>query len=84
MELFADNERQHLSRPRGVSEGIDYLVFDILYDSYFGRSVDIKEPAQIHMKSVPDTIHAYIDFDNLVYSEVEQVAFLGLMLRLRS
>ncbi len=59
------------SQPKGMSEGIDYLVFDVLYDSYFGTSVDVKEPAQIHIKSVPETVHACIDFDDLIRSEDE-------------
>ena len=61
-ELLTDEEGKSWSRPRNISEWNDYLVFDILCDLCFGKSLNIKEPGENPFRNVPKTVHALMKF----------------------
>ena len=61
-ELLADDEGKDWSQPRNISEWNDYLVFDILCDLFFGRSLDIKEPGENPFRYIPKSIHSLLKF----------------------
>ena len=61
-ELLTDEEGKDWSQPRNISEWNDYLVFDILCDLCFGRSLDIKEPGENPFRHIPKAIHALMKF----------------------
>ena len=61
-ELLTDQEGKNWSQPRNISEWNDYLVFDILCDLCFGRSLDIKEPGENPFRDIPKAIHSLMKF----------------------
>ena len=61
-ELITDQEGKSWSQPRNMSEWNDYLVFDILCDLCFGRSLNIKESGENSFRDIPKTIHALMKF----------------------
>ena len=61
-ELLTDEEGENWSQPRNISKWNDYLVFDILCDLCFGRSLDIKEPGENPFRDIPKTIHTLMKF----------------------
>lgn len=61
-ELLTDEEGKNWSQPKNISEWNDYLVFDILCDLCFGKSLDIKEPGENGFRDIPKTIHSYMKF----------------------
>ena len=62
IELLTDEEGKNWSQPRNISEWNDYLVFDILCDLCFGRSLDIKEPGENPFRDIPKAIHSLMKF----------------------
>lgn len=62
-ELLPDGDGSNWSKPKDFTGWPDYLVFDILCDLCFGKSLNVKEPGESEMKSVPKTIHAYMKFN---------------------
>ena len=61
-ELLTDEEGKNWSQPRNISEWSDYLVFDIMCDLCFGRSLDIKEPGENPFRDIPKAIHSLTKF----------------------
>ena len=61
-ELLVDGESKDWSQPRNMSEWSDYLVFDIMCDLCFGRSLDIKEPGENPSRDIPKAIHKLLAF----------------------
>ena len=61
-DLLMGSESGEWSPPRNMSDWTDYLVFDILCDLCFGRSLNIKEPEDNKFKGIPKAIHAYLTF----------------------
>lgn len=57
-ELLTNDEGKNWSQPRNISEWTDYLVFDILCDLCFGRSLDIKEPGENRFRDIPKAIQS--------------------------
>ena len=60
--LLPDGDGEDWSKPKNMSEWTDYLVFDILCDLCFGKSLNIKEPAENRFKAIPKGIHSYMVF----------------------
>jgi cytochrome P450 len=42
--MIGDNHGKICSELKNMSDLIDYLVFDLMVDSYFGKSCELKEP----------------------------------------
>lgn len=61
-ELLPDKDGKDWSQPKNLAEWSDYLVFDILCDLCFGKSLDIKEPGENQFRGIPKAIHAYMTF----------------------
>lgn len=61
-ELLHDGDGNDWSQPKNLAEWSDYLVFDILCDLCFGRSLSIKEPGENPFKGIPKAIHSYLTF----------------------
>ena len=59
-KLLPDGE--DWSQPKNVSDWIDYLVFDILCDLCFGRSLGTKNPGENPFKGIPKAIHTHMKF----------------------
>lgn len=57
-ELLTDDEGKNWSQPKNISDWADYLVFDILCDLCFGRSLDVKEPGENRFRGIPKAIHS--------------------------
>lgn len=51
-ELLGENSEEW-SKPRDMSHWSNYLVFDILGDLCFGKSMETKEPGENELKAVP-------------------------------
>lgn len=61
-ELLLDGDGNDWSQPKNLAEWSDYLVFDILCDLCFGRSLNIKEPGENPFRGIPKGIHSFIKF----------------------
>ena len=61
-DLLTDEEGKDWSQPKNISDWNDYLVFDILCDLCFGRSLDIKEPGENAFRYIPRAIHSLLQF----------------------
>ena len=61
-DLLTDGDGKDWSRPKNMSDWTDYLVFDILCDLCFGRSLDIKEPGVNQFRGIPKGIDTYLTF----------------------
>ena len=61
-KLLPDGDGKEWSQPKNMAEWSDYLVFDILCDLCFGRSLNIKEPGENPFKGIPKAIHSYMQF----------------------
>lgn len=48
------------SEPIDFSKWTDCLIFDILGDLCFGKSLDIKEPGENPFKTIPEVIDSYM------------------------
>lgn len=55
-ELLGENTEKEWSKPRDMTHWANFLVFDILGDLCFGKSMEIKEPGENELKAVPDFI----------------------------
>ena len=64
-ELLGENTEKEWSEPRDMARWANYLVFDILGDLCFGKSMEIKEPGEIELKAMPDYIASIM---TLLYS----------------
>ena len=62
-ELLHDGDTKEWSRPKNIAEWTDYLVFDILCDLCFGRTLNIKEPGENPFRGIPKIIHTYMKFN---------------------
>ena len=62
-ELLADGDSKDWSQPRNMTDWTDYLVFDILCDLCFGRSLNIKEPGKNQFRGIPKLIDTYLRFN---------------------
>ncbi|MCJ1462456.1 hypothetical protein MMC07_001058 [Pseudocyphellaria aurata] len=51
-ELLGENTENEWSTPRNMALWADYLVFDILGDLLFGKSMRIKEPGENMLKAI--------------------------------
>lgn len=58
-ELLGENTEKEWSAPCNMAHWADYLVFDILGDLCFGKSMKIKEPGENKLKAVPDFIASF-------------------------
>lgn len=67
-ELLGENTEKEWSKPRNMAHWANYLVFDILGDLCFGKSMEIKEPGVNELKGVPDFIAT---FSEILYSVSE-------------
>ena len=63
IELLSDGDTKDWSQPKNMSEWIDNLVFDILCDLCFGRSLNVKDPGENRFKGIPKAIHTYLTFN---------------------
>ena len=61
-ELLPDGDNKDWSQSKNMTEWSDYLVFDILCDLCFGRSLNIKEPGENRFKGMPKVISSYLKF----------------------
>ncbi|KAL9007636.1 MAG: hypothetical protein Q9173_007140 [Seirophora scorigena] len=61
-ELLVDGDGRDWSKAKNLSEWSNYLVFDILCDLAFGRSLNIKEPGENPFKGIPKAIHSQLRF----------------------
>ena len=59
-ELLPDGNGNDWSQSKNLAEWSNYLVFDILCDLCFGRSLNIKEPGENPFKGIPKGIHSYM------------------------
>lgn len=59
-ELLGENTQKQWSEPRDMARWANYLVFDILGDLCFGKSMEIKEPGENTLKDVPSYIVDYM------------------------
>ncbi|MCJ1465300.1 hypothetical protein MMC07_003917 [Pseudocyphellaria aurata] len=55
-ELLGENTENEWSKPRDMTQWANYLVFDILGDLCFGKSMETKEPGENELKAVPHFI----------------------------
>ncbi|KAI4282214.1 MAG: hypothetical protein L6R35_005468, partial [Caloplaca aegaea] len=78
-DLLVDGDGRDWSKPRNLTEWSDYLVFDILCDLCFGRSLNIKEATENPLKGIPKAIHSYLRFTY----PFSRSPFQGLLLWLR-
>ncbi|KAL9005175.1 MAG: hypothetical protein Q9188_002049 [Gyalolechia gomerana] len=78
-ELLIDGDGQDWSKSRNLTEWSDYLIFDILCDLCFGKSLNIKEPGENPFKGIPKAIHSYVRFS----FPFTKSPFLGLLLWLK-
>lgn len=62
-ELLPDGDTKDWSQPKNMTEWTDYLVFDILCDLCFGRSLNIKDPGENPFRGIPKAIHTYLTFN---------------------
>lgn len=60
--LLVDNTGKEMSDPVDFSSKADALAFDIMGDSSFGKSFDVKEPGDNPLKAVPHNIIEYMQF----------------------
>lgn len=51
--LLGENTENEWSKPRDMAYWASHLVFDILGDLCFGKSMEIKEPGENELKAVP-------------------------------
>ena len=68
-ELLPDGDGKDWSKPKNLTEWSDYLVFDILCDLCFGRSLNVKEPGENQFRGIPKAIHSYMTFTYPVSSK---------------
>ena len=61
-ELLPDPDSKDWSRSKNMTEWSDYLVFDIMCDFCFGRSLNIKDPGENRFRGIPKAIHAFLRF----------------------
>lgn len=63
-ELLADGSKEAdgWTAPKDMGNWSDYLVFDVLLDLCFGKSLRIKEPANDELKSFPHLITNFVMF----------------------
>lgn len=52
-ELLGENTESEWSEPRDMTQWANHLVFDILGDLCFGKSMETKEPGENELKAVP-------------------------------
>lgn len=52
-ELLGENTERQWSEPRDMTHWAGYLVFDILADVCFGKSMEMTEPGENHLKAIP-------------------------------
>lgn len=68
-ELLGENTEKEWSVPRDMAHWAGYLVFDILADLCFGKSMEIKEPEDNELKRVPDLMGESIKiFYEVIYA----------------
>lgn len=60
-ELLGENSEEW-TKPRDMSEWSNYLVFDILGDLCFGKSLETKEPGENELKAIPGFMVAGLIF----------------------
>lgn len=53
-ELLGENTEKEWSDDRDMAHWANYVIFDILSDLCFGKSMEIKEPGKNELKGVPD------------------------------
>ena len=63
IELLPDGDTKDWSQHKNMSEWTDNLVFDILCDLCFGRSLNVKYPGENPFKGIPKAIHTYSTFN---------------------
>ena len=61
-DLLLEDQTDGWTEPINISDQTSYLFFDIMADLSFGKSFDIKEPGARELRSVPETIHTYVEF----------------------
>ena len=61
-ELIPDGDTKDWSQRKNMAEWIDYLVFHILCDLCFGRSLNIKDPGENPFRGIPKAIHTHLTF----------------------
>ena len=61
-KLLSDGDGKEWSQPKNMAEWSDCLVFDIMCDLCFGKSLNIKEPGENPFKGIPKAIHTYTRF----------------------
>lgn len=59
-ELLGENTEKEWSKPCDMAYWADCLVFDILGELCFGKSMEIKEPGQNEMKVMPSCLINYM------------------------
>ncbi|RYP80318.1 hypothetical protein DL770_006265 [Monosporascus sp. CRB-9-2] len=77
--LLVEKNGADWSDPVDFSEKVDNLAFDIMGDLCFGKSFDIKEPGENHLKTVPHNIIEYMRF----YYPICRSPFLSLVVWLK-
>jgi len=55
-ELLAGDAAETWSPPRNMATWVDFLVFDILGDLFFGENFNAKEPGENKLKQIPHLI----------------------------
>ena len=78
-KLLPDGDGRDWSQPKNMAEWSDYLVFDILCDLCFGRSLNIKEPGENPFKGIPKAIHSYMKLTYPVRSTRDQTWWIALI-----